>query len=83
MNLSGDIQVRLCADGLGMGEVADAPIYSGRSPDKTIEPDPYYTFQADRAFVLEHERRRGLMPNLRSSLLGWRMQAFAERSDLR
>ena len=57
-----DIPVRLFGDGLGMGEVADAAIYSGRSPDKTIEPDPYYTFQADRAFVREYERRRGLMP---------------------
>jgi len=55
-----DVPVRLFPEGIGMGEVADACIYSGRSPDRAIGPDP--SADADPDYVAEKERRRRLMP---------------------
>ena len=58
-----DVPVRLFPEGLGMGEVADACVYSGRSPDRTIGPDR--SGDADPDYVAEKERRRRLMPRPR------------------
>jgi hypothetical protein len=54
------LPVKLFPAGLGIGQVADACIYSGRRPDTPIAP-----YSPDAAYEKEKERRRGFMPRPR------------------
>ena len=58
-----DVPVRLFQESLGVGEVVDAFVYSGRAQDRMIGPDT--GAGADPDYVAEKERRRRLMPGPR------------------
>lgn len=58
-----DIPVKLFSEGLGIGKVADACIYTGQNPDTPMRlPE---TPEQDPAWIAEIERRRALMPSSR------------------
>ncbi|PYX85257.1 MAG: hypothetical protein DMG70_04315 [Acidobacteria bacterium] len=59
-----DIPVTLFPQGLGMGEVVDACLYSGRAPDTTIRPQT--PTESDPAWDAERNRRRALAPERRN-----------------
>lgn len=61
--LGRDVPVELFPEGLGMGKVADACIYTGQQPDAVV-PVPAMP-DRDPAWMAELERRRALMPRPR------------------
>jgi hypothetical protein len=58
-----ELPVKLFPDGLGMAGVADACIYTGRTPDTRLSLN--MSEPKDPAWQAEQERRRALMPHPR------------------